>query len=663
MIARIVQRYSLLIVGVWALAAILGNSFAPPLEQLISIEDQPFAPYRTATSLAVQRSAEAFAQGPGDNIGYVVLERNGALDDRDRAFYDRLVATLRADSHHVVEVTDWWGVPANAAAAVSDDHHAVIASMRLAGMVGTSRARESITAARAIVAQLHPPDGLQVFITGPGATITDEFAAIDRHTQLITAATIAALLILLLIVYRSLITALVPLVSVVMALAVAKPIVSVLVDREAIGVSLFALELSIAVVVGVGTGFAIFLIGRYHERRRQGMAAADALAEAYRGVMPAIIGSVLIVVAPLGAMGWLDLARISMFGTTGILCSIGVLVVGVAALTLTPALIALAGRLDLAKPPRRKRTLRRSRRIGTAVARWPAPILVGSGVFVLVLMIALPGVPIGWDEAAATPAWAESNRGYQAVDRHFPPNQLLPDVVTIETDHDVRNPAGLTAIEGITAAVMAIPGVRMVQSASHPSGMVSKQAAMTASGGNIGDRLDEFSDQLASRGATFTNLGAAADDMVTAVDLLQNGIQQGSYGVGQASLAVRLMQEAVAKLRDRAADVFDIFDPLRSFVAAIPDCGTNPVCSAAQEVVQWANTVIDGATKLADAARTAREGDCRCRLGGNRSIRPAERLEQRRRSAGGDSRVGGGLESGTHQCRPNATTRAPRLLT
>ncbi len=110
---------------------------------------------------------------------------------------------------------------------------------------------------------------------------------------------------------------------------------------------------------------------------------------------------------------------------------------------------------------------RQFRRLGTHVARWPAPILVASGVFVLIMMIALPRVPIGWDEAAATPSAAESNRGYRAADRHFAPNQLLPTQVMIETDHDIRNPAGLTAIERITAAIMAIGGVRMVQSATY----------------------------------------------------------------------------------------------------------------------------------------------------------------------------------------------------
>ncbi|GAB3010202.1 MMPL/RND family transporter [Mycobacterium bourgelatii] len=608
MIARFIQRFALLVIGAWALAVVIGNSVAPQLEQLITLEDQPYSPYGTATWEAVQWSARAFDEAPGDNIAYVVIEKDSALDDSDRLYYDQLLAALRSDSRHIFEVEDRWGIPATADAAVSADHKAVFATLRLSGMIGTSQAREAITAVRSIVAQMSSPDGVHVFVTGPGVTILDEFAAIDRHTQLITLATFAVLLVLLLILYRSLITAMVPLVTVVMSLAIAKPIITLLVDREVIGVNLFSLELSTAVVVGTGTVFAIFLIGRYHERRRQDFDPADALDDAYRGVAPAIVASTLIVVAPLGAVGWLDLARISMFGTTGILCSIGVIAVGLAALTLTPALIALASRFDLLKPPERRRTLRRFRRIGTAVARWPAPYLLGSGVLAVVLLIALPGVPIGWNEAAATPRWAPSNLGYQAADRHFPPNELLPAVVTIETDHDIRNPTGLTAVEKITTSIMAIPGVRMVQSASHPSGLASKQAALTASGGNLGDNLYDFGDLLAARQDALPNLETAANEVVKSLDLLQGAMQQSVYGIGQVSLAVHLTQDAIVKLRSRSADVVEIFDPLRSFVGSIPDCVATPVCAAAQGAVAWANGVSDTAKNLADGAEQLAQG-------------------------------------------------------
>lgn len=608
MIARFIDRYALWIVALWFVGAVVGNSLVPQLEQLTATRDQPFAPTGTPSWYAMQHSAAAFSQSPTDNMGYVVLERNGPLTDRDRAFCDQLVSALHDDTRHVSAVVDWWAVPAMAARGLSGDHRVATVFVRLSGLVGTTQASESVIALRNTVANLHPPEGLHVYVTGPGATVMDEFEAIYKQMKFITLTTFAALLILLLILDRSLITAMVPLVSVIAALAVAKPIVTVLVDRGVIGVSVFSIGLSIAVVVGVGTGFAIFLIGRYQERRRQEFTPAEAFADAYRAVAPTIIGSTLIVVAPLAAVGFLNFARISVFGPTGALCTIGVLVAALGALTLTPALIALASRADLLKPPPRNRVRRRLRRLGIYVARWPAPILVSSGVLVFILMIGLPAVPIGWDEAAATPASAESNRGYRAVDGHFAANQLLPDVVTIQTNHDMRSPAGLTALERITAAIMAVPGVRMVQSASHPAGMVSKQAALTTSAGNIGDRLDEFADLLATRGAAFGGLDNAISDMINSIDLTENAMQLGAYGIGGAGLAVHLMQEAITKVRGRAADISDIFDPLRNFVAALPECRTMPVCSATNDAVQWSNNVVDGSTKLANTAEQLGQG-------------------------------------------------------
>ncbi|MFV0493515.1 RND family transporter [Mycobacterium sp.] len=598
MTIRFIQRFALLIVGFWALAAVVGNSLAPPLERVVADADQPYLPSGTPTALAMQRAAKAFAQAPTDNIGYVVLVRNGILGDQDRQFYGDLLTALRSDSGHVLDITDWWRVPATAPAAVSEDKHMVIAPIRLGGLIGTTEAIDSINSVRGIVASQPAPEGMHVYVTGPGATIMDEFDAVDRQSMVITAATFLVLLILLLIVYRSLITAMVPLVSVAMALAVAKPVISDLGSRGVVSVSQFSLSVSVAMAVGAGTGLGIFLLGRYHERRRQQIPPAEALADAYRGVAPAIAGSVLIVVAPLVVMGWLSIARISMLATTGLLFGIGVIAVGASALTLTPALISLAGRNDLSKPPRRERLHDRYRRIGVQVARWPAPILVSSGVFVFILILALHEVPIGWDETTATSPKSESRRTYELVNRHFPPNQLFPDVVTIETSRDIRTPAGLAGIERVTSAIMGISGVRMVQSASHPGGMVSKQASLTPTGGNLGDLIDIFADRMAAGEGSFVELDAAISDLIGGLDMIQAGPRSGNYALGGVSLAINLTQTAISKIRAVNADVSDIFNPLRSFVASITECRSTPVCVAAQEVLQWATDVTDGSTNL-----------------------------------------------------------------
>ena len=214
--------------------------------------------------------------------------------------------------------------------------------------------------------------------------------------------------------------------------------VATLGDAGLVEVSLFSVALLAAMMLGAGTDYSIFLIGRYHEGRRRGRTPRAALAGAYRGVAPVIVGSALTIAA---ALACLSFAHVGVFRSTGIPCAIGVLVAMLASLTLTPALILLAGRRGWLEP-KRSRSARRWRRIGVSVARWPAPILAASGALIVVLALPVTGMHIGWNEPAATPAAAESNRGYQAADRHFGPNHLLPAVLTIAPTTTSATPPG-----------------------------------------------------------------------------------------------------------------------------------------------------------------------------------------------------------------------------
>ena len=252
------------------------------------------------------------------------------------SYYDKLVTALRADTEHVYSVTDLWADPITRSAAQSRDGRAADLMVRLSGMLGTAQASDSVAVVRDTVHRLGPPPGLHVYVTGPGSTLTDEFAAIDHQMLLITAATVLVIMLLLLIVYRSPVAAAIPLISVGLALAVARPLVALLGNHGAVEVSLFSVALVAAMILGAGTDYAIFLIGRYHEGRRRGIEPATALVDAYRGVAPVVIGSALTMAA---ALACLSLAKVGMFRSTGIPCAIGVLVGMAAALTLTPALI------------------------------------------------------------------------------------------------------------------------------------------------------------------------------------------------------------------------------------------------------------------------------------------------------------------------------------
>jgi putative drug exporter of the RND superfamily len=609
--ARLTSRYGAVVVLGWIVVAAVGNLAVPQLERVVASHSRSFMPTTAASLIAATRSAELFGDVPSNNLSYVVLEGDRPLRPVDRRYYDTLVAALRADSAHVTAVTDLWSARLTESAALSHDRHAAAVMLRLTGMLGTSAAADSVAAVRHTVARLGLPAGLHVYVTGPGATITDEFTAIDRQMLLITAATIAVIMVLLLIVYRSPIAAAIPLMSVGLALAVARPIVAVLGEHSLVEVSLFSVALIAAMLLGAGTDYAIFLIGRYHEGRRRGIDPATALEQAYRGVAPVIVGSSLTIAV---ALACLSLAKVGMFRSVGIPCAIGILTGMLAALTLTPALIDLAGRRGLLEP-RPSMIARRWRRVGVIVARWPGPVLVATGLLVIVLALPVTGLRPGWNEPAATPAGADSSRGYQVMDRHFAANRLFPDVVTVAADHDLRNSPSLIAIERITRQIMAIPGVRMVQSASRPAGTVPDEATLSHQADLLGKQFGAGLDSLVNRLQRVGDLDAMLSRMAATVDQMSRGMAGSAAGLGEIGSGADDMRAGMDGLQTSITTVSEYLNPLRGFVNNTADCAANPICSLVSRVVEPINTVVrssaelsSGTVKLTSGTGTASAG-------------------------------------------------------
>ncbi|BBZ72760.1 RND family transporter [Mycobacterium paraseoulense] len=608
LLRHLTGRYAVLVVGLWVLAAGAANLLVPQLERVVDSHARSFMPTDAPSAVAASRAAQLFDQTPSNNFVYVVLERDQGLAPRDRQFYDAMTAALGSDHRHVYAVTDLWSQPATAAGAQSSDGRAVSVMVRLAGMLGTAQARDSVNAVRATVQRLSPPAGLDVHVTGPGATIVDEFSAIDRQMLGITAATIGLILLLLLVVYRSPIAATIPLISVGLALALARAVVAALGQSNVVEVSLFSVALMAAMTLGAGTDYAIFLVGRYHEGRRRGVAPAQALAQAYRSIAPVVIGSALTVSV---ALACLVFAQVGSFRSAGLPCAVGILSTMAAALTLTPALMGLAIRRGYLEP-RPSRTAWRWRRVGTAVARWPGPVLVAAGGLTLLAALPLAGMRVGFDEPAATPSSTDSNRGYVSADRHFAANSLLPDVVAIQADHDLRNPAGLIAIERITRHIMAVPGVRAVQSASRPDGKVPEQATLSYQAGVLGRQFGDTMDSLTQRLRRVSELDGALAQTQLAVDGLGKGLRGGGAGLAEVSGAADDMRAGMDGLQRNVTTVSGYLDPLRDFVGRTADCAANPICSTVDRVLQPVDSLVQasarlntGAAELTSGSRTA----------------------------------------------------------
>ena len=105
-----------------------------------------------------------------------------------------------------------------------------------------------------------------------------------------------------------------------------------------IGLSTYSTNILTLLVIAAGTDYIIFLLGRYHERRNDGMDEA-AFYDMYRGTSHVILGSGLTIA---GAVFCLTFTRLPYFQSLGIPAAIGVLVSLVASLTLAPAVLVVA---------------------------------------------------------------------------------------------------------------------------------------------------------------------------------------------------------------------------------------------------------------------------------------------------------------------------------
>ena len=183
------------------------------------------------------------------------------------------------------------------------------------------------------------------------------------------------------------------LVTVLVEMSAARGIVAFLANVGVIGLSTYSTNLLTLLVIAAGTDYVIFLLGRYHERRNEGMDREAAFYDMYRGTSHVILGSGLTIA---GAVACLYFTRLPYFQSLGIPAAIGVLVALIASLTLSPAVIVIGSRFGLLEP-KRKTAKWGWRRIGTAIVRWPGPILIATLALAFVGLAALSGYKVSYD--------------------------------------------------------------------------------------------------------------------------------------------------------------------------------------------------------------------------------------------------------------------------
>lgn len=589
---RMVRIFAIPIIAFWALLAVSTNTFMPQVERVAEELAGPVVPHYAPSQRALLSIGAKFHESNSTSLAMLVFEADRPLGDADHRYYDDLVRRLKQDPKHVQYVMDLWGKPITAAGAQSLDGKCAYVLLRLAGDIGQMRANESVAAVRNIVAKDTPPAGLKVYVSGAAPLASDTVAIANSSLNNITIVTIFLIIAMLLLVYRSIVTLFVPLAGVLFEMLVAKGVIATLGHLGYIELSSFAVNIVVALTLGAGTDYGIFLMGRYHEARQAGEGREEAFYTAYKSVTPVILGSGLTIA---GACYCLTFARLNYFHTMGPAVAIAMLFTIAAALTLGPAFLTVGSLFGLFDP-RRAAQAHLYRRIGTSVVRWPVPILVASAAAVVFGAVFVPTYRQNYDDRQYQPHDAPANLGFAAADRHFPKSKLFSEMLMVETDHDMRNSADFISLDRVAKALIRLPGVAMVQSITRPLGRPLEHATIpylfTTQGSGSGQQLPFNKQQNA-------NTDQQAQITTHSVAVLRQEIvyfQQMSDELHKTVLTVEDLQRITAEMNQEISNVDDFFRPIKSYFYWERHCFDIPVCWTFRSLFD----ALDNIDKLAD---------------------------------------------------------------
>ena len=293
-------------------------------------------------------------------------------------------------------------------------------------------------------------DGLHARFSGPaGISVdaTDLFASADF--KLMTA-TVIIILVILLVIYRSPILAVIPLVVVSIAYLVVSPVLGWMAESGWIDKDAQSIAIMIVLLFGAGTDYCLFLITRYRDTLLEEENKFFALAKAVRESTGAIVMSGLTVVIGLATLGLADYGAFQRFAVP---FSLGVLITGFAVITLLPAVLAILGRAAFwpfiprttemvkeyaAQKNKPYKEAKQNHRfmlgVGNFATNNPWLVIILTGVILIALAFASTNIKYNYDLLSSFPDDMDSVEGFTLIEENFTAGELAPVKVIVDTE-------------------------------------------------------------------------------------------------------------------------------------------------------------------------------------------------------------------------------------
>ncbi|QIS08899.1 MMPL family transporter [Nocardia arthritidis] len=450
-LGRLVVHHPWKVIGLWALIAVAVMVTAPKLQS--TADQSQFLPSHYESVQAMDLQQKAFPQSSAP-AALIVFERTdgAALTDADAAAVTGVGAQLT--SRNIKDVTAIQVTPP------SENRLIQIIAVQMTKMTSQTDTSQmdAVKALRdALQPQLHDTE-LKAGITGQAAQYLDQQDSSTKGMAIIGIATIALILVLLLVIFRSPVIALLPIVVIGAISGVVNGLIAQAAKVFDLQVDSSVSTILLVVLFGVGTDYILFLMFRYRERLRAGEDPKTAMVSAVTKVGEAITSAAGAVIIAFLA---LTLSTLGMFRAMGPALAIAVGVALLAGLTLVPAVVSLLG-AKVFWPSKAWRNEPKGAvfgAIGGALGRHPRAFAVVSGGLLVVFGIFAFGFHPTFDmTSGSTSASSESTVWSKELLKGVPAGVTQPSDVLLRSDSELTS----DQLGGYRNALAGVPGVGQV---------------------------------------------------------------------------------------------------------------------------------------------------------------------------------------------------------
>ena len=466
---------------VWILLAGTLISQLPRLDEVTENESALFLPEDAEATRAFDLARERFPSA-GTPTLIVVREPTGLSDRTWAAVADLETWLTGADAPgNVIRVRAPAPGERTASGLISEDRTTLYVFVELAGEPAEDAFREAVSTIRDRTAALDLP-GVEVAVGGPGGLIFDlvgVFASINSFLLIVTASLV---LVLLVLIYRSPIMAVIPLLGVGLVFQLAGAVGAGVAKLFDLPISGQTTGIMTVVLFGTGTDYVLFVSARFREELTRNADKHEAMRRTMRGVGGAVASAGATILIASAA---LTFAILRSYQSLGPVIAIAVGLMMLAALTLIPAVLTIVGRRvfwpmqprldpEAAAQPEAPQDWRRSiyGRVGGVVLRWPRASLAATTAALALLITGLFAFEPNYDQLASLPGNTESVRSFELLREGFPAGELSPTrvYVSLPPGEQVVDPERLGQLDALTLALAGHPAVASASGPSRPFG-------------------------------------------------------------------------------------------------------------------------------------------------------------------------------------------------